>query len=393
MQYLFVRIPQFITSIWNFVCFVCILSLVFKAKSTFLTFRIKVKNGGTYLYCRLKAREKISPNQAIVVTGCDSGLGYSLALHCRQLGATVIASVLHIDGTGAKQLEKEGVLVYPLDVTKTKSIENFTDSVRMVLNKQKLVLRCLINNAAVMIFGEFEWQTDEQLMHQVEVNFLGTMRVTRGLLSTIRAHFSRIIVISSHCNIQPIPGVAAYSGTKAALSAWATAIRLELKKYGVKVVCFIPGSFVGESNILARQAEHFETMKRSISAEVETFYGDYFARYSQYFSSVAQGTNLKKLKDVGVYEVFEGALLDKYPSAVYKNESWRYFIYHALFAVTPTWLRDLLVQKFVQGPSWTEKVVAGPSTVSKLQKSQEDASKSLNLENKSEDKDKTLEKF
>ncbi|CAL7949796.1 unnamed protein product [Xylocopa violacea] len=263
----------------------------------------------------------------------------------------------------------------------------------MVLNKQKLVLRCLINNAAVMIFGEFEWQTDEQLMHQVEVNFLGTMRVTRGLLSTIRAHFSRIIVISSHCNIQPIPGVAAYSGTKAALSAWATAIRLELKKYGVKVVCFIPGSFVGESNILARQAEHFETMKRSISAEVETFYGDYFARYSQYFSSVAQGTNLKKLKDVGVYEVFEGALLDKYPSAVYKNESWRYFIYHALFAVTPTWLRDLLVQKFVQGPSWTEKVVAGPSTVSKLQKSQEDASKSLNLENKSEDKDKTLEKF
>lgn len=99
----------------------------------------------------------------------------------------------------------------------------------------------MVNNAAVMIFGEFEWQAEDQIRSQVEVNFLGTMRITRELIPTIRAHSSRIIVISSHCNIQPIPGVAAYSGTKAAINAWATAIRVELKKYGVRVVCFIPG--------------------------------------------------------------------------------------------------------------------------------------------------------
>lgn len=72
------------------------------------------------------------------MTGCDSGLGYSLALHCRQLGAIVIASVLQIDGPGAKQLENENVLVYPLDVTKIKSIENFANSVRTVLTKNNL---------------------------------------------------------------------------------------------------------------------------------------------------------------------------------------------------------------------------------------------------------------
>lgn len=105
-------------------------------------------------------------------------------------------------------------------------------------------LRCLVNNAAVMIFGEVEWQTEDQIRNQVEVNFLGSMRITRELMPMIRAHSSRIIVVSSHCNIQPIPGVAAYSGTKAAISAWATAVRLELKKYGVKVVCFIPGLYI-----------------------------------------------------------------------------------------------------------------------------------------------------
>ncbi|KOC59747.1 Short-chain dehydrogenase/reductase family 9C member 7 [Habropoda laboriosa] len=289
--------------------------------------------GGTYLYSRTKSREKISANQAIVMIGCDSGLGYSLALHCRQLGANVIASVLQIDGPAAKKLEQEGVHVYPLDITQVKSVENFTGSVRTVLTQKCLALRCLVNNAAKMIFGEFEWQTDEQLRNQVEVNLLGNMRITRELMPMIRAHSSRIIVISSHCSIQP----------------------MELKKYGVKVVSFIPGSFVKESNILARQAEHFEAMRRSMSEEARTFYGDYFDTYSQYFASVTQGTKLQKLQDSRVYEVFEGALLDKYPSAVYKNDPWRYFVYHALFGITPTCVRDLLVLKFVQGPPWTKR--------------------------------------
>ncbi|XP_076384024.1 SDR family oxidoreductase shroud [Megalopta genalis] len=319
--------------------------------------------GGTYLYSRIKTRVKIRPNDAVIVTGCDSGLGYSLALHCRQLGATVIAGVLRSDSPGAKKLMENDAFVYSLDVTKPISVTDFAESVRTILERENLELRCLINNAALMIFGEFEWQTEEQIRSQVEVNFLGTMRITRELMPMIRAHSSRIVVISSHCNIQPIPGVAAYSGTKAAIGAWATAMRLELKKYGVKVVCFIPGSFFRESNILARQTEYFETMRKSMTEEARTFYGDYFTSYSQYFGSVAHGGNLEKLPDPRIYEIFEGALLDKYPSALYKHESWRYFLYHALFRITPSCVRDLLVQKFVQAPPWTKKTNASRSEV------------------------------
>ncbi|KZC06504.1 PREDICTED: estradiol 17-beta-dehydrogenase 2 [Dufourea novaeangliae] len=312
--------------------------------------------GGTYLYSRITSRDKIRPKHAIIVTGCDSGLGYSLALHCCQLGATVIAGVLRNDGPGAEKLkQRKNVYVYPLDVTNTGSVIDFVDSVRTLLTRENLELRCLINNAAVMVFGEFEWQTEDQIRSQVEVNFLGTMRITRELMPTIRAHSSRIIMISSHCNIQPIPGVAAYGGTKAAINAWATAIRIELKKYGVKVVSFIPGSFVTGSNILARQAEHFETMRRSMTEEARIFYGDYFAEYSRYFGSVGQAVDPEMLPDPGIYEVFEGALLDKYPSALYKNESWRYLVYHRLFTIAPTCVRDLLVRMFVRGPSWTGK--------------------------------------
>lgn len=92
-----------------------------------------------------------------------------------------------------------------------------------------------------MTFGEFEWQTEEQTYHQVAVNLLGTMRLTKEFLPLLRKHSSRLIVVTSHCASQPLPGVAIYGATKAGLDAWATSLRVELKKYGVDVVKFIPG--------------------------------------------------------------------------------------------------------------------------------------------------------
>lgn len=94
--------------------------------------------GGSYLYCRLKSRDKISPNQAVIITGCDSGLGYSLALHCRQLGASVIAGVMRNDGDGARKLKEQDIFVYPLDITKIESVAEFAGSVGTLLMEKKL---------------------------------------------------------------------------------------------------------------------------------------------------------------------------------------------------------------------------------------------------------------
>ncbi|XP_050487730.1 retinol dehydrogenase 7 isoform X1 [Bombus huntii] len=314
--------------------------------------------GASYLYCHLKSRDKLTSNDVIVITGCGSGLGYSLALYCRQLGATVIAGVLQMDSPSVQKLEDEGVIVFPLDLMELNSTTGFTDSVRRTIAEKRLVLRCVINNAAVMVFGEFEWQTYGQLKNQLEVNFLGAMIVTQELMPIIRAHYSRIIVVSSHCKTQPIPGASVYSGTKAAISAWATGLRVELKKYGIRVVSVVPGnqgSFIKESNIFTRQADHFEAMKWVMPKEVQKFYGEYLYRYMKYFSSLVKNTTVQTIRDGRIYEIFEGALLDRYPSATYKNESWRYAIYHTLFTITPTFLRDRLVERFVHAPAWTKE--------------------------------------
>lgn len=318
---------------------------------------------GTWLYVRRWARNKLSQRDVIVITGCDSGLGYSLALHCRELGAQVIAGVLNKDGPGASRLSENNVHVHPLDVTDIDSVKTFCGFVHRMLRDRYWAFRCLINNAGIMILGEFEWQTEDQIRRQLEVNFLGATRITKELLPFIRVHLSRVIIISSHCTSQPLPGAAAYGASKAAINDWATGIRVELRKYGITVVNFVPGSFICESNILARQSDHFETMRAAMSDEARRFYGDYFTRYSRYFNSLSRETEPRKVVNEQLYDTFEGALLDRYPSAVYKCESWRYFFYHTICGIVPTRMRDLLIERFVQLPPWQDRDKARVSRI------------------------------
>lgn len=77
-------------------------------------------------------KNKITPNKTIFITGCDSGLGYSLALHSSDLGFTVIAGCLNSNSEGAKSLKlNDNLHVIQIDITIVKSIES---AVKYVLN-------------------------------------------------------------------------------------------------------------------------------------------------------------------------------------------------------------------------------------------------------------------
>ncbi|XP_032664945.1 D-beta-hydroxybutyrate dehydrogenase, mitochondrial isoform X2 [Odontomachus brunneus] len=274
--------------------------------------------GIVYWYYQLCVQEKLNSKHLIVITGCDSGLGYSLALHCQALGATVLAGVLDPDGQAAKNLTDSKVIVHHLDSTNEGSIEQFGKYVETLCIEKKHDLYALINNAGVMIFGEFDWQTEQHVKRQIGVNLIGTMRVTQILMSVILSNKSRIIVISSHCAEEFLPGLSVYCATKAALRAWSISLRVELAKYDVKVISFIPGNFTRESNIMARQRQYFNEMERSMRSEGIIFYDDYFARYVEYYSFVAGQDDLKRVTNSNIYDIFDNALLDVYPSAVYK---------------------------------------------------------------------------
>lgn len=215
-------------------------------------------------------------------------------------------------------------------------------------------LTALVNVCGIMCFGETEWQTDKIIDSQINVNLAGTIRVTKAFLPLIREHKSRIINVTSHCGLQPLPGLPIYCATKAALVAWTEALRLDMNKYGVEVVNFIPGSFVLTSNIASKQSEYSKEMRASLSEEQIKFYGEYFDRYNKYLEQIS-GEKEPQMVDNNIIETFEEALLQNIPKTRYICEPLRYKFYHVLFKITPQVITDMLLHRFVKMPSYEPK--------------------------------------
>lgn len=201
-----------------------------------------------------------------------------------------------------------------------------------------------------MVFGESEWQTNEIIEQQINVNLIGTIKMTRTMLPLARKHKSRIINVTSHCSIKALPTLSVYAATKAGLAAFTDGLRLEMKEYGVEVINFIPGSFILNSNISTLQSKYSAEMRESLNEEQLNYYGDYFDRLNKYLSAISGEKDPVVLPNENVLKTFEEALLDSPPKARYVCEPWRYKIYHFLFRITPLPISDWLTWKFINMP-------------------------------------------
>lgn len=90
------------------------------------------------IFSNVKSYEEIKEGDAIVITGCDSGLGYSLALHGQKnIGVQVLAGVHSSTSLGAQQLVKNGIKIFQLELKNPESIELFTKSIKDELKAEK----------------------------------------------------------------------------------------------------------------------------------------------------------------------------------------------------------------------------------------------------------------
>lgn len=96
-----------------------------------------------------------------------------------------------------------------------------------------------------------------------------------------------------------------------------------MRKYGVDVVSFIPGSLVMSTNIVSRQDQYSSEMLQAFSDEQLDFYGEYFQRYSEYLRLFSYNKPVDVIDDSRLFLEFRNALLDCWPKATYINEPLR----------------------------------------------------------------------
>lgn len=174
-----------------------------------------------------------------LVTGGSGGIGsevcrvlaedgWQVAVCYKSGRATAEALVTELKGQG---LCAEA---FHCDIGDRESIERCISEVRDSFGMVTL----LVNNAGTADIELFTDMTDEKLCEMLEINLLGAMRMSRGVLADmIREHTGNIINITSVWGEKGASCEVAYSAAKAGLIGFTKALAREVAISGVRVNC------------------------------------------------------------------------------------------------------------------------------------------------------------
>jgi NADP-dependent 3-hydroxy acid dehydrogenase YdfG len=178
-----------------------------------------------------------------VVTGASAGIGAATARQLAEAGFEVVVGARRADRL-AEVAEPIGARALPLDVTDTRSVDEFCEEVGPC--------RLLVNNAGGARGRDAVAEADEeQWRWMYDANVLGTMRVTRALLPRlIESGDGHVITVGSIAGFQPYAGGAGYNAAKYAERAVMQVLRLELLGEPVRVTEIDPGMVETEFSLV-----------------------------------------------------------------------------------------------------------------------------------------------
>ena len=180
-------------------------------------------------------------NQVVWITGASSGIGEHLAYAFANQGARLILSSRNeqeLQRVKQNCPEAAEVMVLPMDVT---DYAGMPALVQRALSRFETI-HILINNAGISQRSAVKntlFEVDKKIM---EVNFLGTVALTKAVLPSMAAQKKgQIVVISSVMGKLGTPRRSAYAASKHALHGYFDSLRAEIHEQGIKVTIICPG--------------------------------------------------------------------------------------------------------------------------------------------------------
>ena len=178
----------------------------------------------------------VNRSEAVLVTGCSSGIGRATAERLAGRGWNVYATARRRESI--TDLERRGCKTLALDVTDEGSMRRAVDEVE----KAEGAVGMLVNNAGYSLSGAVEAVPMEEIRRQFETNVFGPVRMCQLVLPGMRERGrGRIVNLSSMAGKLTFPGGGYYHATKHAVEALSDALRFEVAGFGVEVVLIEPG--------------------------------------------------------------------------------------------------------------------------------------------------------
>lgn len=177
-----------------------------------------------------------SARKVVLITGASAGIGKATAERLMREGCIVYGVARRVERMA--DLERQGVRVLRLDLTDEHSM---IAVVGVILKEQKRI-DVLFNNAGFGLYGSIEEVEIADARQQFEVNLFGLARLTQLVIPTMREQGAGMVINNSSIGgklYSPLGGW--YYATKHALEGWSDCLRIELQRFGIKVVIIEPG--------------------------------------------------------------------------------------------------------------------------------------------------------
>ncbi len=178
----------------------------------------------------------------ILVTGCSSGIGLSLAkllVEETQYRVVLTARFQSIKNIRDNNIsESDRIMIEPLDIQSSKQISSLVQKVE----ERWGGIDILVNNAGISYRAVVEHMDEASELDQMTTNYLGPMDLIRSVLPFMRRKGrGKIINVSSVSGMLAMPTMSSYSASKYAMEGASEALWYEMKPLGINVSLVQPG--------------------------------------------------------------------------------------------------------------------------------------------------------
>jgi NAD(P)-dependent dehydrogenase (short-subunit alcohol dehydrogenase family) len=168
-----------------------------------------------------------------VITGAGSGIGLAVAQAFHERGATIF-------GLDLAQGEMAPYATFiQCDIGDPASVTSAFSE----LSSRVSVIDIVANNAGVGAIGNVEDASEEDWQRVLNINVVGTARVTAAAMPLLRK--SKVASVVNTCSIAATAGLpkrAVYSASKGAIMSLTLAMAADYVKEGIRVNCVNPGT-------------------------------------------------------------------------------------------------------------------------------------------------------
>ena len=180
-------------------------------------------------------------NKIVWITGASSGIGAELAKIYSHRGIKLILSsrnVRALERVKSECYHPENIKILPIDLNDFYSAPDLVKKAYNIFGR----IDILINNAGVSQRSLIVDTQFDVLKKLIEINYLGTVALSRALLPFfLKQGFGHYVVVSSVMGKYGSPFRSGYSAAKHALHGFFDVMRMEHQKDNINVTIICPG--------------------------------------------------------------------------------------------------------------------------------------------------------